>query len=125
MVAVIDKSRIEVITISVYQVVGDTFLGKETDGDIIFECIKKALYANQKVILSFLNIQTITTVFLYSAIGKLYKCFNRDFIKDNLLVADIDNIDLQLLKRVVDTAKAFYPVRLDCRKKGKYQKRFK
>ncbi len=40
MTAVIDKNRIDVITISVYQVVGDTFLGKETDGDVNYPALK-------------------------------------------------------------------------------------
>ena len=50
----------------------------------------------------------LTSAFLNTAIGLLYKDFSEEDIKKYLSVDDIDSTDAVLLKRVVDTAKLFY-----------------
>ncbi len=96
------------IKLSVYTIIGDSLGIAAEDGERVFKQIKKALLENKQVDISFLNIEMLTSAFLNTAIGKLYGEFDEKKIKNSLSVSDISNEDKLLLKRVVDTAKAYY-----------------
>jgi hypothetical protein len=57
---------------------------------------------------SFLNIEIMTTAFLNTAIGQLYKDFSEEKVRECLRVENISESGKVILKRVVDTAKLFY-----------------
>ena len=69
---------------------------------------KKFIRQNKPVVLSFLNITMLTSAFLNTAIGALYKDFSENDVKKFLKVEDLTSTDTVLLKRVVDTAKLYY-----------------
>ena len=94
--------------INIMNVVGNAFCVEAEDGQKVFEQIVKALKGNKKVVLSFLNVQMLTTAFLNTAIGQLYRDFTEEYIKASLSVIDISQSGLVSLKRVVDTAKLYY-----------------
>lgn len=96
------------IKISIYAITGDSFCVAAEDGEKVFEQIKKGFSEGKKIDVSFLNVEMLTSAFLNTAIGKLYGEFDDKKIKDNLSVSDISDEDKLLLKRVVDTAKAYY-----------------
>lgn len=96
------------IKLSVYSITGDSFCVASEDGEKVFEQIKKAWVDKKLIDISFLNVEMLTSAFLNTAIGKLYGEFNEDEIKSILSVSDIQDEDKLLLKRVVDTAKAYY-----------------
>ena len=73
-----------------------------------FELILKAFKENQKVHLSFQNIEMLTTAFLNTSVGQLYKDHSEDYIKANLSVSDLTESGKVALKRVVITAKLYY-----------------
>lgn len=50
----------------------------------------------------------LTSAFLNTAIGLLYKDFSEEDVKEYLKVADLSPTDTALLKRVVETAKMYY-----------------
>ena len=50
----------------------------------------------------------LTPAFLNAAIGQMYGEFPEAQIKANLSVADMEPDDLELLKRVVDSAKDYF-----------------
>jgi hypothetical protein len=50
----------------------------------------------------------LTTAFLNTAIGQLYKDFSEEFIRENLKVENMTETGKIILKRVVDTAKLRY-----------------
>lgn len=95
-------------TINIVNTVGDSFCVEAEDGQKVFEMIKKALAEKRKVTLSFLNIEMLTTAFLNTAVGQLYRDFPEDEIRENLKVENISQSGLVSLKRVVDTAKLYY-----------------
>jgi len=95
-------------TINIVNTVGDSFCVEAEDGQKVFEMIKKALAENRKVTLSFLNVEMLTTAFLNTAVGQLYRDFPEDEIRENLKVENISQSGLVSLKRVVDTAKLYY-----------------
>lgn len=95
-------------TINIVNVVGDSFCVEAEDGQKVFELVKKTLLEKRKVTLSFLNVEMLTTAFLNTAVGQLYRDFSEDQIKENLMVENLSQSGLVSLKRVVDTAKLFY-----------------
>jgi len=96
------------VVINVFNVVGSPFSVEAGDGQQGFELVYKAFKENKKVVLSFLNVEILTTAFLNSAVGQLYKDFSETDIKQNLQVKDITQPGAVALKRVVDTAKLYY-----------------
>ena len=96
------------IKINIYAIVGDSFCIAAEDGEKVFKQLKKAIIKEKKIDISFLNVEILTSAFLNTAIGKLYGEFNENDIKAKLSVSDIIDEDKLLLKRVVDTAKAYY-----------------
>lgn len=95
-------------TISIVNIIGDVYGVEADDGQKVFTLIKKAFDRNQKVILSFLNIEMLTTAFLNTAVGQLYKDHSEEDVKANLQVSNISDSGKISLKRVVDTAKLYY-----------------
>lgn len=98
----------EKITISIVNTIGDVFGVEAEDGQKVFELILKAFADKKKVNLSFQNIEILTTAFLNTAIGQLYKDYSEEFVKENFKVSDISESGKVSLKRVVDTAKLYY-----------------
>ncbi len=98
----------EILTISVFNTVGNSFCVEADDGQKVYEIIKKALQENRKVKVSFQNVEMLTSAFLNTAIGQLYKDFTEEEIKRSLSVDNLANEDAALLKRVVSTAKLYY-----------------
>lgn len=98
----------ENITINIVNTIGDVFGVEAEDGQKVFELINKAFNDKKKVTLTFQNIEMLTTAFLNTAVGQLYKEHSDEFIKANLKVSDISESGKVALKRVVDTAKLFY-----------------
>src|SRR3972149_8772683 len=98
----------EILTISVFNTVGNSFCVEADDGQKVYELIKKALQENRKVKVSFQNVEMLTSAFLNTAIGQLYKDFTEEEIKNSLSVDNLANEDAALLKRVVSTAQLYY-----------------
>lgn len=96
------------ITINIINTIGDAYGVEAEDGEKVFEIITKAFKDDKKVVLSFQNIEMLTTAFLNTAVGQLYKDFKEDFIKENLKVIEISESGKVALKRVVETAKLYY-----------------
>jgi hypothetical protein len=96
------------LIINIVNTIGDVYGVEAEDGQKVYELIKKAFEKNHKVVLSFLNVEMLTTAFLNNAIGQLYKDHSEEMIKANLQVTDISDSGKVALKRVVDTAKIFY-----------------
>ena len=93
---------------SVYQIVGNEICVEAEDGLKVSAIIRDFISNKKKIQLSFLNVKMLTSAFLNTAIGILYKDFSDEDIKTYLSVIDIDSTDAVLLKRVVETAKTFY-----------------
>ncbi len=98
----------DTIQIKIYSIAGSEFCVEAHDGEKVFTLISKALKEKKKVEISFQNVALLTTAFLNSAIGKLYKDFSEQEIKASLSVKEITQSGAVSLKRVVETAKAFY-----------------
>lgn len=69
------SKNMENTTINIVNIIGDVFGIEAEDGQKVFEMIVKAFKEKKKVILSFQNIEMLTTAFLNTAVGQLYKDF--------------------------------------------------
>lgn len=98
----------ENITISIVNTIGDVYGVEADDGQKVFELIAKALNDRKRVVLSFQNIEMLTTAFLNSAVGQLYKDHTEEYIKENVTVSGISDSGKVALKRVIETAKLYY-----------------
>lgn len=98
----------EKITINIVNVVGSSFCVEAEDGQKVFHLIEKAFSENRKIALSFQNVELLTTAFLNTAVGQLYKDHDEQFVRENLNVEQISRSGAVSLKRVVDTAKLYY-----------------
>lgn len=98
----------ETIKKMVYQIVGSEICVEADDGKKVCDVICEFLRKKQPIILSFENVEMLTSAFLNTAIGVLYKNFSEDEVKTLLKVENLSPTDTMLLKRVVDTAKLYY-----------------
>lgn len=98
----------EAIKKMVYQIVGNEICVEADDGKKVYDVICEFFNKRQPIILSFMNIKILTSSFLNTAIGVLYKDFSEDEVKTLLKVEDLSPTDTVLLKRVIDTAKLYY-----------------
>lgn len=103
------------ISIKVFEVVGSSFCVSADDGQVVHDQIAAAFRSGRGAVLSFLNVTSLTSAFLNTAIGQLYGEFAEEQIRECLSVVDMENDDLGLLQRVVDTAKRYFkdPKRFD------------
>lgn len=97
-----------VIRKSVHQIVGDFICVDAEDGKKVYEVLASFIQHEKPVILSFLNVKMLTSAFLNTAIGALYGDFTEEQIKQFITIEDMQQTDIMLLKRVVDTAKLYY-----------------
>lgn len=94
--------------INISSVIGTALCIEAEDGQKIFELITKALKESTDVKLSFQNVEIVTSAFLNTAVGQLYRDFPEEEIKKRLSVEHMLPEDMALLKRVTTTAKLYY-----------------
>lgn len=96
------------VTISIFEVIGSPLCVAAGDGQKVYDRLAAAIREGRRVTLSFHNVSTLTSAFLNAAVGQLYGEFGEEQIRAFLAVQDIAQDDLALLKRVVETAKAYF-----------------
>lgn len=96
------------IIVRVFDIVGGPLGVSAEDGQRVHDKIAPLLREGQKVALSFEQVQTIISAFLNAAIGQLYGEFPEDRIREQLSVSNLDADDVEVLKRVVENAKAYF-----------------
>ncbi|MCY3972788.1 MAG: STAS-like domain-containing protein [Candidatus Dadabacteria bacterium] len=98
----------EKVDISVYEVVGDPMCVASDDGQKVYKRLSASLKQGRKVRLSFRKVKMLTSAFLNTAIGQLYADFSQKQIRELVTVADMEQDDMALLKRVVETAEQYF-----------------
>jgi len=90
------------------EVVGSPLCVASEDGEKLHSLLKAALGENRRIRLSFENVSVLTSAFLNSAVGQLYGEFPEEVIQASLSVSNMVPEDIDLLRRVVETAKAYF-----------------
>lgn len=91
--------------LKIIDTINSEFAVSPEDGDLIFfkieECIKKGM----PICLDFDGVDLTTTAFLNTAIGTLYREFDKDTLNKFISMKNISNSDLILVKNVIERAK--------------------
>ena len=98
----------ENIRISMFEIVGSPFCVASDDGQKVYKHLDAALRENRDVVLSFHNVPALTTAFLTTAVGELYRTFSEEKIRSLLKIEDAEPDDLALLECVVRNAKLYF-----------------
>lgn len=96
------------LELSIFEVVGSNLCVASSDGQNVYDRLETALKERRNVTLSFRNVTILTSAFLNSAVGQLYGAFSEEDIRSLLKVQDMQQEDMALLKRVVETAKQYF-----------------
>ena len=97
------------VTVSISSVVGGGFCVSTVDGQKVYDVIRDAIKAGNRVEISFSGVTRMTTAFLNAAVGQLYGEFSDETVR-RFLAPPIDSEPWQRnrLKMVVDRAKVFF-----------------
>jgi hypothetical protein len=96
------------VIVRVFDVVGGPVCVSAEDGQRVHEKIAPLLREGQNVVVSFEQVETLISLFLNAAIGQLYGEFTEARIRKLLAVRDLSAEDVEVLKRVVKNAKAYF-----------------
>jgi len=96
------------IKIDIFSIVGQKNCTLPEDGDKVFRALERGLKEEKQILISFKNVEKLTTAFLNNAIGKLYKDFDEEKIKQSLSVVELSDSGKVRLKRVVNNAKNYF-----------------
>lgn len=98
----------KVVTINIFHELNSPFAVSTEEGEKIFSLISEQLNHNKKVDLDFKNVQLIVSTFLNAAIGQLYGVYSTEIIQQNIGIINMAEDDLNILKKVTDTAKLYF-----------------
>lgn len=79
-----------------------------SDGQGVHDVIQKELRSGKSLKLDFDGISTLTSAFLNACVGQLLGEFRDSILRRRLRIVGLVDQDLALLKRVVDSAKAYF-----------------
>ena len=96
------------VEIKLLDLIGNKLCLGRHQGDVLYQTLLDNIANNVEVTLSFDGIEAISGLFINSSIGRLYGVFDEDRIKKYLHVDNINQDDIQTLKRYVDNAKKFF-----------------
>lgn len=99
---------VEEVKVNIFNIVGYGECTLPEDGDKVYFVLKKALDEGKKIVISFKNVNKVTTAFLNNAIGKLYSEYDESKIKESLSLEEMSDSNKVRLKRVVINAKNYF-----------------
>jgi hypothetical protein len=92
-------------SIKIIDVINSEFAVAPEDGELVFlkikDCIEKSIHLS----LDFDGVDLTTTAFLNTAIGTLYRDFDKDTLNEFITMKNVSNSDLVLIKTVIERAK--------------------
>lgn len=92
-------------TIKIIDTINSEFAVSPEDGDLVFSKIEECIKKNMPICLDFDGLDLTTTAFLNTAIGTLYREFDKDTLNKFISMKNISNSDLTLVKTVIERAK--------------------
>ena len=92
-------------TIKIIDTISSEFAVSPEDGDLVFSKIEECIKKSMPICLDFDGVDLTTTAFLNTAIGTLYREFDKDTLNKFISMKNISNSDLTLVKTVIERAK--------------------
>ena len=94
--------------LNVMECIGTPSAITQEAGDLVFEEISKALNEKVCIELDFKDIESMISPFLNNAIGKLYKDYSSEEIKQYLQFLNLPKEKIPTINMVISNAKKFY-----------------
>jgi hypothetical protein len=94
-------------SIQIYRLFGTVCVDSE-DGTALCGLVRDGLSTDDRVLLDFEGVGTLTSSFLNAAIGCLYSSFSADELERRLLWKGLDDTDEGILHLVMKNAALFY-----------------
>jgi Icc-related predicted phosphoesterase len=95
-------------TIKVFAVIGSKICVAAEDGQKLFDLLYQAISDNDRLDVSFENIELITAAFLNTAVGQLYGVFSEETITTLVSYTHLEEADEELFRLVVANALRYY-----------------
>lgn len=96
------------ITIDVENAIGSPSALTREQGEIVYDMIKDKIALGENVLLDFGNIESLITPFLNVSIGKLYKDFSSETLKERLKILNVPEGKVSSFNLVIENAKRYY-----------------
>ncbi len=97
-----------VMIVFITEILKGESLNSRESGGIVFDVINRNIRSNQKVTLSFKDVEMCSSAFINACIGKLYFSGDVDTVDGLLSIADVDNTELhKKITRSISDAKDF------------------
>jgi len=97
------------VSLKIYDIVGSPIWVSTDDGQKVFDKIVAAFEAGRAIELSFANHENLISAFFNAAIGQLYNGdYTDEFLDQHLTYTDINEDDLEMLKRTIANAKRYF-----------------
>ena len=87
------------------------------DGQRLFDRLQEALRVGKSVELDFGGVETIATVFLNVALGKLFGQFKAEVVERLVRWSNVADVDDRLMRLVIRNAKAHYKMSPEARER--------
>lgn len=91
--------------LKIVDIINSEFAVSPEDGELIFNLLEESIKKGTNVSLDFCGVDLTTTAFLNTAIGSLYRDFDKDTLNKFITMKNISNSDLILVKKVIERAK--------------------
>ena len=88
----------------------------QEQGDVIYEIIADAFEKKEKIILDFVNVESMISPFLNNAIGQLYGKYTSEEITQYLQLENFPKSKVSTLNIVINNAKKYYANKEDYKK---------
>ena len=94
--------------LNVMECIGTPSAITQESGDLIFEEISKAIDEKKCIYLDFKDIESMISPFLNNAIGKLYKDYSSEEIRQYLKFVNLPSEKIPTINMVISNAKKYY-----------------
>lgn len=98
----------DVVTLDVASMIESPSALTREQGSIVYNQIKANLISGKKVILDFIDIESLITPFLNVSIGKLYETFNSGQLNTQLEIKNLPEGTNAKFQMVIANAKQYY-----------------
>lgn len=95
----------ESLVMNIFNIVGNASCIESSDGEKVHVLLEEAIENNQKVILSFQNVELLSDSFLDASIGQLYRDHDKEIVKEFIEITDMSLTGKVSLKNIVTVAK--------------------
>jgi len=94
--------------LNIKEAIGSDYAASSDKAEIIAKLIRTSLNNNEKIVISFKDINVVLTAFLNIAIGDLYRDYTKEKIESSISFIDCNENIKRSIELTKETAEKFY-----------------